>query len=174
MRYADARKLIKDGDLIALTHKRWDSLYDLQVQAVRVFTQSEYCHVGTALHAWDRLFLIESVAPFVRIWPLSNLSDDGFFWVNLDTPMSYAELRFAMSKVGKGRYSKWQAIMAKFRQLAIGADDLWECAEFMITHRRLSGLDLGDVATPDEVVEVALRRPGAALTWVEAPASADR
>jgi hypothetical protein len=46
MQYADIRPQIKSGDLIALHHDDWGSLYDLQIQAVQTFTQSEYCHVA--------------------------------------------------------------------------------------------------------------------------------
>ena len=151
--YSDIRHKIKSGDIIALSHSKWNSFYDLQVQAVRLFTQSEYCHVGLVWSVGGRLFVIESVSPKVVITPLSNYVKEGFYWIPVEKPMSKAEITFALSKVGKGQYSKWQAIKAQFNALKIGEDDLWECAEFIIACRKLSGVDLGNKATPSAVVK---------------------
>lgn len=153
--YTEARAHIKSGDLIALTHRSWSSWYDLQVQAVRFFTQSEYSHVAMVWETGGRLFVIESVTPFVRIVPLSLMAEEGFYWVPLNAEITDKELKFALAEVGKGKYSKWQAILSQFRALPIGKDALWECAEFIITSRKLSGVDLGDKATPSAVVQRA-------------------
>lgn len=156
MNYEDIRPRIKSGDLIALSHDAWCSLYDIQVQAVRLFTQSEYSHVCVAWVFGGRVFVIESVEPKVRIMPLSNMLDIGFYWIPTDVPMTDRELEFSMSKVGLGSYSKIQAIAAQLDMLEIGADNEWECAELTIMQRRQSGLDLGPKATPSEVVQKAL------------------
>jgi hypothetical protein len=74
----------------------------------------------------------------------------------MGTPMSDAELEKALSEVAEFGYSKWQALLAYFKRLKIGEDRLTECAEYVITNRRLSGVDLGDVATPAAVVQAAL------------------
>lgn len=155
MNYADARVHINTGDLLAWSHYDWDSWYDLQVQAVRIGTASEYCHVGLAWVFAGRVWVIESVAPVVRVVPLSNLLEQGFYWLPIPPNMSGSELEFAFSKVGKGRYSKVQAVAAQLNLLDVGADDLWECAEFVIAARRLSGVDLGPKATPSAVVKRA-------------------
>lgn len=155
MNYTEARPKIKSGDLLAWSHLGWSSWYDIQIQTVRAVTESEYSHVGMAWVVGDRVFVIESVTPVVRIVPLSNLLKDGVYWIPLDTPISDEELAFALSKVGNGRYSKWQAILSQLKKLKIGADDLWECAEFIIECRKRSGVILGNVATPAEVVKAA-------------------
>lgn len=166
MDYAQARNQIKSGDLIAMTHNQWNSFYDLQVQAVRTGTQSEYCHMCVAWVIAGRVFVIEAVNPLVRIFPLSNLKDAGFYWLATpDTPMSDKELEFGLSWVGRGEYSKWQAIEAQLNTLDVGADDKWECAELTICMRRLSGLDLGSKATPAAVVQEALKK-GYTLAFV--------
>lgn len=165
MKYIDMRDRIQSGDVIALSHYAWGSFYDLQVQAVRVGTESEYSHVGLAWVIAGRVFVLESVVPFVRLVPLSAMAERGFYWMPMDVPMSEMELEFALSKVALGRYSKWQAILAQFRKLKIGVDDLWECAEFLIAARRLSGVDLGDKATPSAVVRAAQDR-GSAVYFV--------
>lgn len=155
MDYTTVRGKIQSGDLIALSHYKWASWYDLQVQAVRIGTQSEYSHVGMAWVVGDRVFVIESVTPVIRMVPLSLLAADGFYWSPLGADISEPELAFALSKIGGGRYSKLQAVLAQLRRLRIGVDDLWECAEFVIVCRRLSGVDLGDKATPSAVVRAA-------------------
>jgi hypothetical protein len=159
MNYEEARPLMRSGDLVALTHLQWASLYDLQVQAVRVFTQSEYCHIAVIWVVGGRVFLIESVSPKVRIFPLSNLEDAGFYWIPTpDKPMTDAELEFGLSKVGHGSYSKMQAIAGQLNLLDIGDDDDWMCAELTTVMRRLSGLDLGPKATPAANIKSALRQ----------------
>lgn len=163
--YSEIRSQIKSGDIIALTHTEWNSLYDLQVQAVRVFTQSEYCHVAVVWVFAGRVLVIESVTPKVRIFPLSNLKDAGFYWIPTDTPMSDAELEYGLSKVGLGEYSKLQAIAGQLETLEIGEDDLWQCSELTIAMRKLSGLDLGPKATPAAVVQKALET-GLTLNYV--------
>lgn len=165
MRYQDARPNIKSGDVIAFTHRKWGSFYDLQIQAVRFFTQSEYSHVALVWEIGGRLFLIESVVPLIRIVPLSMFAEEGFYHLPMHCDMSDAELEFALSEVGKGQYSKWQAILAQVRGIKVGADALWECAEFVIASRRESGIDLGPKATPSAVVQKALDRTS--LTYIE-------
>lgn len=166
MDYATVRGKIQSGDLIALTHTKFGSWYDMQVQAVRFGTQSEYSHVGMAWVIGDRVFVIESVTPVIRLVPLSLMAEDGFYWAPLGKAISQEELEFALSKVGLGKYSKWQAVMAQLRRLHIGEDNLWECAEFVITCRRLSGVDLGDKATPSAVVRAAQDR-GAPVYFIK-------
>lgn len=164
--YKDVRHEFKSGDLIALSHDQWGSWYDLQVQAVRVFTQSEYAHVGLVLVLGGRVWVVESVTPVVRIVPLSLFADDGFYHIPTDTPMCEEEERFALAQVGKGQYSKWQAVLAQLKRLEIGADSLWQCAELFIVARRISGANYGSRATPSAVVRAALSAPGASLRLV--------
>lgn len=167
MHYADARPLIRSGDLLAWTHRGWGSWYDVQIQAVRAFTRSEYSHVGLAWVAGGRVWCIESVVPHIRAVPLRNLvAPHGLYWLPLHHRMDADELAFALSRVGLGAYSKWQAVRAALGLLRVGADDLWECAEFVIAARRRGGLDLGDVATPTAVVRHAQEHHGASCTLV--------
>lgn len=156
MKHEDVRSKIKSGDLIALTHKEWCSLYDLQIQAVRTFTQSEYAHVCVAWCVADRVFVIESVQPKVRIMPLSNMKDVGYYWIPTNHEMTAEELEFGLGKVGVDDYSTLQAIGGQLNTLRIGEDDNWQCSELTIAMRKLSGLDLGNKATPAAVVQKAL------------------
>ena len=166
MNYADARATLSSGDIIALSHKEWTSWYDIQVQAVRFFTQSEYSHVGIVWMFAGRAFLIESVEPVVRIYPISNLADKGFYLIPTNVPMSDAELEFLMAQVGIGKYSKWEAILAFFSELDIGNTEFFECAELAIVARGISNLDLGGKATPSAVVQHLLET-GHSLTFIK-------
>lgn len=159
MLYPDIRPQIQTGDLLAWSHYEWRTIYDWQVQAVRIGTQSEYCHVGLAYVLSGRVMVLESVTPYVRLIPLSNLLKDGAYWMPLETPMSDAEEAFAMSLIGRGQYSKLDAIAGQIDSLVIGANDQWQCAEYVIACRRLSGLDLGPKATPAAVVRAGYARP---------------
>lgn len=156
MNYSDARPLICDGDVIALTHRRLKSWYDLQVMIVRFVQSSKYAHVAQVFAIGGRLFVLEAVTPLVRMVPLSHFAEEGFDWIAMDTPMSAAEVEQALSLVGVGQYSKWQAILAFLGRLKLGADLLVQCCEYVICNRRLSGIDLGPTATPSAVVDAAL------------------
>lgn len=153
MKYSENRHKIKSGDIIALSHYKWASFYDLQIQAVRIFTQSEYTHVGLVWECAGRLFVIESVTPVIRMVPLSTMAEEGFYHIPMNVPITYAELEFALDKVGNGKYSKWQAIKAQLNLLKSGEDNLWQCCEFVKECRKLSGVDVGNKITPSGVVK---------------------
>ena len=74
-KYSEYRDQIKSGDLLAWSHRGFRSWHDFKVQAVRLFTQSEYSHVGIAWVVGGRVFVIEAVEPRVRIFPLSKLGE---------------------------------------------------------------------------------------------------
>lgn len=164
--YSEIRDEFKSGDIIAFSHYKWASYYDLQVQAVRLFSFSEYTHVGVVVVLGGRVWLAESVTPVVRLVPLSNFAKDGFYVIPTRTEMSEEELEFLLSKVGLAKYSKWQAILAYLDRLELGKDDLFECAEYTICARKLSGLDLGNRAVPASVVKEALKQ-GLRLHYIE-------
>ncbi len=153
MNYAQARPLIKSGDALFWSHYDWSTWYDIQVQAVRLGTQSEYCHAAVAWEYAGRVWCIEAVSPLIRLVPLSNLiGTHGFYWAPLDVPMTNEELEFALAKVSIGKYSKVEAVRAQFEQLNNQDDDSWQCAEFLIACRARSGLNLGPKATPAAAV----------------------
>lgn len=161
MRYGPARAQIRSGDLIAWTHRAWASWYDLQVQAVRVFTRSEYCHVGIAWVVAGRVFVIEAVTPRVRIFPLSRLLP--FWLVTTRAPWRPVAEEFALAQVGQP-YSKWQAIKSYFGRP--DADQLWQCAELARAILLQDGIDLGEQVTPSAIVYSAQQRDEAITTLV--------
>lgn len=149
MKYVDYRDSIKSGDLLAWSHRGWKSWYDIKVQMVRFFTQSEYSHVGTAWVYGGRIFVIESVSPYIRIVPLSNLLP--CYLIKIYAPWKYETEKFALSLVGIGGYSQWEAVKAFFRKN--DNPDKWECAEFVHELWKKDSLSLTPYKdTPSEVV----------------------
>lgn len=165
MKYAAARSGIRSGDLLAWSHDRWGSLYDFKVQMVRVFTRSEYCHVGIAWSVSGRLFVLEAVSSGVRIFPLSRLLP--FYWLPLKAAWESEVEAWALRQVGEP-YSQWQAMLAGLNLLKPGEDTIWQCAEYAAEVTRRAGVDLGTMVTPNALVLAAQRRPKVKLNLVEA------
>ena len=161
MIYSKARPMIRSGDVLAWSHRGIKSWHDLKVWFVRMFTRSEYSHVGTAWVVGNRVFVIEAVMPKVRIYPLSKLGD--FYWLQMGAYWRKATETLALSFVGDD-YSQVQAMVSPF--ITPPKDDRWECAELVATVARQDSIDLGAVYTPSEVVLAAQKR-GAPLTYVD-------
>ena len=170
MTYDDARALILANPqqiyMIALTHTAWLSLRDIQIQSVRIFTNSEYSHTALLWCVAGRVFVIEAVEPLVRIVPLSTIKSEGFYLLPLGGELTDAALTQWLAPVGVGAYSKIQAIAAQLNLLNIGVDDLWECSELVIMQARAVGIDLGSKATPSAVV-LSAQKLGAPLHYVK-------
>ena len=161
MKYEQARPMIRSGDVLAWSHRGIRSWHDLKIWFVRMFTRSEYSHVGTAWVVGNRVFVIEAVMPKVRIYPLSKLGD--FYWLQMGAYWRKATETLALSFVGDD-YSQVQAMVSPF--ITPPKDDRWECAELVATVARQDSIDLGAVYTPSEVVLAAQKR-GAPMTYVE-------
>ena len=167
MRYSDIRSHLHSGDLLAWSHRGWGSRYDVEVMAVRVFTMSEYCHVGVAYRINGRVTVVEAVGSGVRIFPLSRLVP--FYHLSMQLAWNEAAEAFAWSTLGQA-YSKWQAVAAHLGLLHAGADTTWQCAEHAQALLALLGCLLRCKPTPTELVAAAQRRPHAVLRLVEADA----
>lgn len=156
MLYQNFRSNIKTGDVIAFTHKSWKSWYDIKVQLVRFFTQSEYSHVALAWCANGRVFIMESVTGGIRIVPLSKFTP----FYHLDMPeLTQEQIEKAFSVMGEP-YSQLEAIEAFFGK-EDRKDSKWECAEFVCVISNFSCK-----ATPTAVVDYCLNF-GAKLTKIE-------
>ena len=119
--YETIRSKIKSGDALAWTHKGWKTWYDFQIQMVRAFSQSEYCHVGVAWVIGKRVFILESVGTGIRIYPLSL--ELPFYWIPIKKYWTKDIEEFALSKMG-AKYSKWEGIQALFGKLKNGKDGI--------------------------------------------------
>lgn len=161
MKYSQARPMIRSGDILAWSHRGIRSWHDFKIACVRLFTRSEYSHVGTAWVIGSRVFVIEAVVPLVRIYPLSRLGD--FYWLSMGAYWRKATETLALAHVGD-EYSQVQALVSPF--FTPPDDHRWECAELVARIARQDSIDLGQVYTPSEVVLAAQKR-GATLAFVE-------
>jgi hypothetical protein len=162
MKYTDVRPQIRSGDLLAWSHGGWASWHDWQVQGVRVFTRSEYSHVAIAWVVGGRVFVIESVVGGIRIFPLSRLLP--FYRLNMNATWAIETEEYALAHIGEP-YSKLECIQAYFEPLKL--DGHWECAKWVMAVLKMDGIDLGDKATPSDVVQAAMKRPGVTSMLVE-------
>lgn len=167
MIYGDIRDKIKSGDLLAWSHRvsMFASWHDFKVGLVRIFTRSEYSHVGTAFVMGGRVWVIEAVTPHPRIIPLSNALP--FYWVPLAAPWLPETEARALALIGKDRnvYSQAEAVRGALGTLQPGKDDLWMCAEMSWCFAAWDGIDLGKDITPSGLVRGALEL-GANLFFV--------
>ena len=152
MKYADARPKIKSGDILAWTHKPLRNWYDFQVQLVRVFTKSEYTHVGVAYVDGDREFVLESVSSGIRMKLLSE--EVPFFWLPCDIGWNDEVKKAAFSKFGQS-YSKWEGILSVWLKLKPGGNNHWECAEYVNFILQQAGYETNIRNIPAEVVSWA-------------------
>lgn len=160
MDYADARPLIRSGDLLAFSSGSWKTWSGIKVNIVRMFTRSTYSHVGLAWAIGGRVFVLEAVKPRLRIYPLSQCHD--FYLLGLKAPWREQTETFALENIG-GTYSEWVALQAFFRPLEKG--NVRQCAAYVREILLFDGIDLGDRSTPDAVVDAALAR-GADIDFV--------
>jgi hypothetical protein len=166
MKYSEFKNVCKSGDLIAVSHKEWKTVADIESQIVRMVTESEYSHVCVVWKDENgEPHVIEAVVPQVSVSPLTKYLEDGFYHIPTDKPMSKEEEAYGFSKVGQ-QYSKLEAVAGYLHLLDIGQDMRWQCSELTISMRRMSGLGLGPIATPSAVVQKALSR-GYSLQFVE-------
>lgn len=151
MYYSEARPLIKSGDLLAWSHHGWGSWYDIKIQLVRIFTRSEYSHVGVAWVIGKRVFVLEATNPHVRIYPLSKADD--FYWIPMGAEWTEEVESYALSKIGE-KYSTKDAIKAFF-SLPIDNRE-WECAEYVKEVLAKAKIFLGNKLIPSKIVQRAL------------------
>ena len=159
MKYEQARELIKDGDVLAWSHRAspFASWYDFKIWLVRLFTRSEYSHVGIALRFGGRVFVLESVTGGIRLMPLSKCLP--CYLIQDDHPFGEAEIERIMSVCGEP-YSELEAVLGQLDE----TDDTngkWQCSEAV----RWAKL-LPCKATPSAVVSYLLFS-GATLTEIQ-------
>jgi len=159
MKYADYRDRIRSGDVLAWSHIPLRSFYDLLIWIVRIVTVSEYAHVGLALKIGGRVWVLESVSPVVRLVPLSNLLP--VYVIPIGTHWTPEVEEYALSLVGKAKYSRWEAVKAFFGQNE--DDEAWECAELVKEVLEKAHVRFAGRAVPSDVVLAAQKRCGAML-----------
>jgi len=128
MKYSEARPKIKSGDVLAWNHRSWKSWYDIKIQLVRILSRSEYIHTGTAWVVGGRVFVIESVIPYVRIVPLSSLLD--CYWIPMDLEDRWQDVEeYALNFVGKAKYSQVEAVAQMVKGDSPVENKRWFCSK---------------------------------------------
>jgi hypothetical protein len=162
MKYSDYRSNIKSGDILAFSHEGWKSWADIKTQAVRIFTRSNYSHVGIAVVIASRVFVLENVVPYARLYPLSQRGN--FYHIAMRDVAWTDELEEkAFSYIGS-KYSQWQAIKAFFVNL--GRGNTSQCAALVSEVMYAANVYMGDRQTPDAIVLQA-QLLGSAVHYVE-------
>lgn len=165
MQYAIARKHIKTGDILAWSHRGWHSWYDFQIQLVRMFTRSEYSHVGIAWVAHERVFVIEAVGSGVRIFPLSNQLP--CYWLGNQQSLQPHVLEWLMAQVGFAYESKLKMVWSFLTGHKLKSNQRWQCSELVNMALVLNAQNLQCDDTPSAVVEAALHAWPSGLLLLE-------
>lgn len=156
MSYAAERSNIRSGDLLAWGHEAWRSWHDLEVQAVRMCTRSEYAHVAVAWRMAGRVWVIEAVVPHIRVFPLSRLLPA--YWLCGERRNAWThDIEESVIKIVGQDYSKWEAVRAFFGKVVTGENAKWQCAETAAYLRAALTLQDCQPQTPTKLVYEALR-----------------
>lgn len=128
-KYADIRDQIKTGDLLAWSTGDWRSWHGIQVNLVRMFTRSEFSHVGVACVMAGRVFVIEAVASGVRLFPLSR--ELPFYWIRRPQALSDQAVEWAFQHIGREYESKLKMVWAFLTGRSIDRNRRFQCAELV-------------------------------------------
>jgi uncharacterized protein YycO len=150
MKYDVIRPQIKTGDILAWSHRGWGTWYDFQIQMIRMFTRSDFCHVAIAYVEHDRVFAFEAVGSGIRMNPLSN--DIPFYWVRTTEEILPETISWAFKQIGKKYQSKWKMVLDFFRESPKSDNDRYQCSQLVIAFRDQNKNPLTDICTPDAVV----------------------
>ena len=163
MDYKEYHSNIKSGDLIVFSATKIRTTYDLLSYIVRLFTMSEYNHVGIAWAIGDRNLIVEAQVPEIKISPLKKLGS--FYHIPMDVNFTDEALEILLDKVGQ-KYSYFEAIKAYFKKNDHTHDD-WICVDYVKYFYESIGIDIGDVNTPSDVVKSIIRNHNKSLHYVE-------
>lgn len=152
--YDNIRTHIKSGDIVAWSHTGLSSKYDFEMFLVRLFTRSEYVHVGVVWKIAGRIFVLESTTSGIRIFPLSKLTP--FYLLNNKYKWNKTIEEYALSKLGQ-EYSKFEAIKGFLDLVKPGEDNKWQCAEYTLwLLEKMSNKKIDIKSTPSAIVEFLL------------------
>jgi hypothetical protein len=147
------RRKIRSGDLLVWSHGSGGLINGIILTTIKLFTLSEYVHVGVAWKTAGRLFVVEATLDGVKISPLSKKGSFFHIPMNLKWTKEYDCL--LLSKIGEP-YSIHDAITGYLGILKPGSNDAWQCAELVHSFYAHIGLDLGNAHTPTKIVNNTL------------------
>lgn len=161
--YQDRRIRIKTGDLLVWKKDQHNKLSNFFLGTVRLFTRSEFAHVGIAWRFGNRLFVIEATIPQVRIIPVSV--KDEFYHIPMDVTITPEAEEFIFAQIGKP-YSVFDAVKA-YMGNTLEDQDRYQCAELVMAFYRKVRVVLECLAIPEEVVHAVLSTSETSITLVK-------
>ena len=151
MKYSVHESEIKTGDILGWTHREWKSWYDFQIQIVRMFTKSEFSHVGIAYWEDNKLYVIEAIGSGVR---KSLLSENiPFYWIKAE-PLSEKAISFAKEQIGRRYESKIKMVINYFWDLDLENNKRWQCSELVNAIYRVNKTPLTFIDEPSKIMQV--------------------
>ena len=148
---------ISSGDLIAWTNT--DSFY---LKIVRLFTLSEYTHVGVAVVENGEIYVVEANRPKVEKNKLSVRTP--IYHIPMDVDFTKESSELLHSYIGK-KYSVLQAALSY-----IGVyinDDKWYCTELAYDFYDKLGFKFKKRLTPTKFVKQAITNYNKQLNYIE-------
>lgn len=166
--YSAVRDQIQSGDLLALHHDFVPSWYGVKVDVVQRFT-GPIAHVGLIDRITPtRLIVYEATIPKVRAVRISVAAEKGFFWLQMNRPITELEREACWADVGVKEYSTKGAIQAGLGMLPPAEEQnprTW-CSKCVPLWRRESDVYLGSSFVPTDVVLQAQNGYAAKLQYV--------
>jgi hypothetical protein len=151
--YVNYRDSIKSGDLLAWGSPPSSILHKVINTFIRLFTLSEFAHVGVAWVTDGRVFVIEATFPRVQISPLSKC--DQFYHIPLKIEWKHEYATVLLELVGCG-YSIKDCVRGYLGKITDDKNK-WQCAELAHYFYTKTGiLKLGNCCTPSSLVNCIL------------------
>lgn len=160
--YEEHRDQIYSGDLLAYSTNKKNVITRVITNIIRLFTKSEFSHIGIALKLNNRLYVVEATKPTVRLVPVSEKTEFYHIPMFIDWKKEYET--FLMDKIGC-EYSVIDGIRAFFG-IPTKRDDKWQCAELANAFFKYIGLDFGNNYTPSKLVKAVMKKTGNPLMYV--------
>lgn len=158
----ECMRCVKTGDILAFTGPRVGTRTHFFAYLVRLFTMSEYSHVGIAYKVGERLYLLEAQVPEVRITPMGDKG--GYYLLPMNVKVNDNVIDSLLNKVGE-EYSIVEAIRSYFGFNDF-EDSKWICTEYVKYYLDMVDVQLGIVKTPSDIVKSLMDQYGKSLVFI--------
>lgn len=148
---------IRSGDLIA-----WTKSNGFFNNIIRLFTLSEYTHVGIAVVEDDGVYVVEAIRPRTAKSRLDVKVP--FYHIPMGVDFSTDDYNLLHEYIGK-RYSTLQAALS-WINVHID-DDKWYCTELAYDFYSKLGLHFNKKLTPTKFIKQAITKYQKRLTYIE-------
>lgn len=159
-RYVDN---IKTGDIVVFSATKIKDISSFFSYIVRLFTMSEYNHIGVVWVTNGRHFVIEAQIPEVKITPLKNMGE--FYHIPMDLIVNEEHLELLFEKIGEP-YSMFEAVRAYFKKNNTDNHN-WICVELIDYFLFIMDVKIGKIYTPSDVVRKLIQQFNKQLVYVQ-------